>query len=622
MNPLQTSIHRPHLGRQPRLVAWLFAVLACCLGSAAIQAQDLTVLTGETRVITTPETFPQVTLEPGSTLRIEGNGRLTAATLNSAGTPESRVKIEIFVSRAESFFFTTGAIYLSRNSETSSIEHTDIEFRGGIAVGAESPLAISDTHFYTTTGASTNATFVAGVFTAARLTVDRSQFGPFEMTSSSASPLSVYGVVADRGNARPTIRATVFRDLRGENGNDGTNGGTGSQGADAPDAIVGNGITGSTGGAGGNGQSGQDGGNTVAILAQRAGSLDIINCIFKFVQGGEGGNGGNGGRGGRGGQGGDGANGVFGDGARGGNGGSGGTGGNGGNAGSGGETHAIQFFGVSNTPNVVNNTAYGIISAQPGFRGIAGTGGAGGPGGAGGSAGIGGSAGASGSTGSPGSPGTNGFNGTDGTAWFADSQPVDAGGSSVFANFTNNIVYFLGDGLRIAFQSISTSSRIFANRNIIFEATTDRSGTARFGGNPSIVADPLLTDPNNGDFSDYTPLPGSPAIDAGSRTFFPASIQTDFLGNARFADDLGTVNTGIGTNSSDTFIIDIGAIEAPGLIPSCLADTNNDGLLDNGDIGTFVGLFLAGDPAADLNSDGFLDLGDIGTFVAAFLAGC
>ncbi|MFT5424919.1 MAG: polyhydroxybutyrate depolymerase [Phycisphaerales bacterium] len=55
---------------------------------------------------------------------------------------------------------------------------------------------------------------------------------------------------------------------------------------------------------------------------------------------------------------------------------------------------------------------------------------------------------------------------------------------------------------------------------------------------------------------------------------------------------------------------------------ACPADMNGDGFLDNGDIGVFVNLFLAGDLAADLNGDGILDNGDIGAFVALFLAGC
>jgi len=52
------------------------------------------------------------------------------------------------------------------------------------------------------------------------------------------------------------------------------------------------------------------------------------------------------------------------------------------------------------------------------------------------------------------------------------------------------------------------------------------------------------------------------------------------------------------------------------------ADVNNDGIVDNGDIGAFVSLFLAADPAADFNGDSVIDNGDIGAFVAAFLAGC
>ena len=54
----------------------------------------------------------------------------------------------------------------------------------------------------------------------------------------------------------------------------------------------------------------------------------------------------------------------------------------------------------------------------------------------------------------------------------------------------------------------------------------------------------------------------------------------------------------------------------------CPPDVNGDGILDNGDIGAFVALFLAGDLAADFNNDGILDNGDIGAFVQAFLAGC
>lgn len=56
--------------------------------------------------------------------------------------------------------------------------------------------------------------------------------------------------------------------------------------------------------------------------------------------------------------------------------------------------------------------------------------------------------------------------------------------------------------------------------------------------------------------------------------------------------------------------------------PPCPADTNDDGVLDNGDISEFVSLYLAGNVAADFNNDGIIDNGDIGTFIMLFLAGC
>lgn len=54
----------------------------------------------------------------------------------------------------------------------------------------------------------------------------------------------------------------------------------------------------------------------------------------------------------------------------------------------------------------------------------------------------------------------------------------------------------------------------------------------------------------------------------------------------------------------------------------CNADTNGDGLLDNGDISTFITLFLGGDRVVDMNNDGILDNGDISTFISLFLSGC
>jgi len=67
-------------------------------------------------------------------------------------------------------------------------------------------------------------------------------------------------------------------------------------------------------------------------------------------------------------------------------------------------------------------------------------------------------------------------------------------------------------------------------------------------------------------------------------------------------------------------LIDDFVFRAPA--PHCPADLNADGVLDNADIGAFVGAFLSQDPSADFTGDGVLDNGDIGAFVEAFLAGC
>lgn len=59
-----------------------------------------------------------------------------------------------------------------------------------------------------------------------------------------------------------------------------------------------------------------------------------------------------------------------------------------------------------------------------------------------------------------------------------------------------------------------------------------------------------------------------------------------------------------------------------GTPPPCTVDLNRDGIVDNGDIGAFIALFLADDLVADLNGDGLTDNGDIGEFVSLFLLGC
>ena len=87
-----------------------------------------------------------------------------------------------------------------------------------------------------------------------------------------------------------------------------------------------------------------------------------------------------------------------------------------------------------------------------------------------------------------------------------------------------------------------------------------------------------------------------------------------FAGGTLAAGSYGNDDNGSASGSAYAF--------SPGCLGFSSADLNADGVLDNGDIGIFVSLFLAGDPAADFNIDGVLDNGDIGAFVSAFLAGC
>lgn len=54
----------------------------------------------------------------------------------------------------------------------------------------------------------------------------------------------------------------------------------------------------------------------------------------------------------------------------------------------------------------------------------------------------------------------------------------------------------------------------------------------------------------------------------------------------------------------------------------CLADIDQNGGIDGGDLGAFFILFEAGDPAADLDLNGGVDGGDLAVFFEHFEAGC
>ncbi len=56
--------------------------------------------------------------------------------------------------------------------------------------------------------------------------------------------------------------------------------------------------------------------------------------------------------------------------------------------------------------------------------------------------------------------------------------------------------------------------------------------------------------------------------------------------------------------------------------PDCIADLNNDGLLDFFDVSAFLSAFNANAPEADINGDGAFDFFDVSAFLNAFASGC
>lgn len=94
------------------------------------------------------------------------------------------------------------------------------------------------------------------------------------------------------------------------------------------------------------------------------------------------------------------------------------------------------------------------------------------------------------------------------------------------------------------------------------------------------------------------PFLGRPAID-GSRIV--VGISND--------DPNGVINAG------SAYIFDLDEL-------ACPADLTDDGVLDLGDVGAFIGAFILQTPIADLNEDGIYDLADITVFVNSFNAGC
>jgi hypothetical protein len=99
---------------------------------------------------------------------------------------------------------------------------------------------------------------------------------------------------------------------------------------------------------------------------------------------------------------------------------------------------------------------------------------------------------------------------------------------------------------------------------------------------------------------------GSPCIDAGDNGAVPADVEIDLAGNARFLDDPGTTDTGMGTAP----IVDFGAYEFDGV--SCLADVSDDGLVNIDDLFAVLSAWgPCSDCPEDITSDGQVNIDDL-----------
>ncbi len=98
---------------------------------------------------------------------------------------------------------------------------------------------------------------------------------------------------------------------------------------------------------------------------------------------------------------------------------------------------------------------------------------------------------------------------------------------------------------------VATSPLPIVNYSFIQGLTGAFGGIGNIGATPG---DPLLVDPDNGDFRLAA---GSPCIDAGDNSSVSSTVTTDLNGNPRLSDDPDTPDSGDGTAP----IVDMGALE-------------------------------------------------------------
>lgn len=140
---------------------------------------------------------------------------------------------------------------------------------------------------------------------------------------------------------------------------------------------------------------------------------------------------------------------------------------------------------------------------------------------------------------------------------------------------------------------------------------------AGFAGAGNIAADPRFADAGA---SDYRLTAGSPCIDAGNTTLAGGDAPVDLDGAARFLNDPGTMDTGVGSPSQ--WLVDMGAFEFQG--HSCPGEVNGDGRVDLADLALLLAEFGqdGGLLESDQDHDRDVDLTDLALVLANFGAAC
>jgi hypothetical protein len=94
-------------------------------------------------------------------------------------------------------------------------------------------------------------------------------------------------------------------------------------------------------------------------------------------------------------------------------------------------------------------------------------------------------------------------------------------------------------------------------------------------------------------------------------------VSNQVLGGLPAGDNLGEV-----ANIDFSLVDGTQYVNLSATVEPCIADRNDDGMLDFFDVQSFLAAFSAQDPSADLNNDDLYDFFDVQIYLGLFSAGC